>query len=1045
MAAGGAASVALSGQSLSRGCDRPAVDRFPPGLVADIVGGNEGRCSPSAREMDTDNRPPSARYQTAMPIGQGAMGRVYRAWDAEQERFVALKYLRSNDPDWVRRLRAEAAAQARVNHPNVAPIYGVGEDQGRVYIAMAYIEGKPFDGLIGELSLEAGVRILADCADAVQAAHATGLVHRDLKPANIIVEQTEAGGYRPYVVDFGLVLALDEETLTAPGEMLGTLGYMAPEQALGRRADVDRRADIYSLGCILYHLLAGASPLAGGDRSEMLARLLNDDVPPPRNRSKQVPKSLERICMQCLERAPERRYGSAAALRHDLERWLAGESVQARATGPVWRVGRTVRRNPLTSALAGTVLVIALSVVGWAAYEQHRLELRAAQAQRTGEALKDMEWRLRGAYMVPDADIGWHKRDLRKRIEELLTDVSGGDDENGQAHRDYVLGRSWLMLDRPELAQSHLDQESVLQRIPDAGFWAGYSLSLVYRDSLLELGSIQNEIERTQKRRELDVGLREQSLAMLAGAGTSADNALFRDALVAWLSGQPDRAVDLARQSRVHQPWFFEAVLLEADILLGEHLDALSSAAYDQAAEQMRQVMATIERAVEVAPSAPQVLARGCAAARQARLSTTQLGMHTSDAAHAGMSLCHRMVALEPEVAEHHLMLARALSAEWHVLARNQTPTDELADQAVAAARYALALDPDNGNLLANSAQVMCDLGYAMRRDAQAAVGLIGEALELYRRAMVLRPADATVWRQAGTCTRQHAASLRMAGQDSAAALIKAVEILSRAVELAPDHAYSRHNLAYAIKSQVNQASVSPEQAEQWLIEALAQTEAALRLSPDHPVIINTLGNIQSDLGRQYLGQGLADKAATRFEQAMAAYDQVSQLNPAYPKPHNNRANVARIMADHLVARSRDPSRWIEHGRLAVEAALEIHPDYSLAWFNLGALNLIEARYLESVGLLAAVSAQQAMEAFSRGLEANETILDAWLEYVEAARMVATSPEIDQQLRTDAMAGMSRALDHITALAPDHQSIAVLRNELATTTPRNQAQPGVAQ
>ncbi|QKK03774.1 MAG: protein kinase [Pseudomonadota bacterium] len=991
--------------------------------------------------MDTENRPPSARYQTAMPIGHGAMGRVYRAWDVEQERFVALKYLRSNDPDWVRRLRAEAAAQARVEHPNVARIFGVGEEEGRAYIAMAYIDGRPFDELIGDLGLEAGVRILADCADAVQAAHAIGLVHRDLKPANILVSQTEAGGYHPYVVDFGLVLALDEETLTAPGEMLGTLGYMAPEQALGRRADVDRRADIYSLGCILYHLLAGVPPLAGTDRSDMLARLLNDDVPPPRNRDRQVPKALERICMQCLERAPERRYASAAALGHDLERWLAGESVKARATGLVWQLGRTVRRNPVVSALAGVALLIALTMAGWAGYEQRRLELRAAQAQRTGEALKDMEWRLRAAFMTPQADITWHKQALRERIDVLLAQFSDGDDEIGRAQRDYVLGRSWLMLDRPELAQTYLVQEPVWQRMPGSRFWAGYSLALVYRDALHGLGSIRDDDERAQKQRALDVELRQPALSLLAGTETNPDHAVFRDALVAWLSGQPERAVELARQSRVHQPWFYEAVLLEADILLGEHLAALSSAAYDQAAEQMRQVMATIERAVEIAPSAPQVLARGCVAARQAQISMRQLGTRASDAIDPDMSLCHRMVALDPEVAGHHLMLAGALSAQWQALAGNQTPPGELADQAVAAARRGLALDPENWRVVAQSAQVMCDLGYAMRRDARVAVGMIGEALELYRRAMALRPADATVWRQAGTCSRQQAATLKMAGQDPAVALSQAVDTLRRAVEMDPDHAYSRHNLAYAIKSQASQPGLAAGQAEQWLIEALAQAQAALRLSPDHPVIVNTLGNIHSDLGRQLLDQGLTDQAADRFEQAIAAYEQVSQINPAYHKPHNNRANVARIMAEHLAARSRDPSHWIAQGRLAVEAALQIHADYSLAWFNRGALDLIEARYLEAVGQSPTVSAQQAMDAFSRGLGANASVFDAWLEYSQAAGMVAAGSATDQAARSAAMVAMRRALEHMMALAPDHDSIPLLRRELAAQASRGLAAP----
>ena len=159
-------------------------------------------------------------YRTATPVGQGAMGRVYRVWDPEGERWVALKYLRTDDPDWVRRMKREARVQGRLEHPNIARVHEVGEHEGRTYIAMDYIDGRPLDALMDELPLEAGVALLADCADALHTAHTAGLIHRDVKPGNILVAETDDGTLHPYLLDFGLVLSLGDETLTAAGDMV---------------------------------------------------------------------------------------------------------------------------------------------------------------------------------------------------------------------------------------------------------------------------------------------------------------------------------------------------------------------------------------------------------------------------------------------------------------------------------------------------------------------------------------------------------------------------------------------------------------------------------------------------------------------------------------------------------------------------------------------------------------------------------------------------------------------------------------------------------
>jgi len=297
------------------------------------------------------------RYATAVPIGRGATGEVVRAWDPELEREVALKILRRDDPGLARRMQREARLQARVEHPNVCRVYEVGEtDEGRPYIAMEYVAGRPLDEAAAGMTREQRVEVVRRVAEAVHAAHGVGLVHRDLKPANVLVTET-GGRLEPKVVDFGIARDESAERLTMTGQLLGTPDYISPEQARGELGAVDRRSDVFSLGAMLYELLGGRTPFGGGSTAETLSRVLACDPPPLRAVAAGVPADLEAVAMRCLEADPERRYPTAAALAEDLGRYLRGEPVTARRRGAAARIVRTVRRHPVAAVLAAVLLV----------------------------------------------------------------------------------------------------------------------------------------------------------------------------------------------------------------------------------------------------------------------------------------------------------------------------------------------------------------------------------------------------------------------------------------------------------------------------------------------------------------------------------------------------------------------------------------------------------------------------------------------------------------------------------------------------------------
>jgi serine/threonine-protein kinase len=276
-------------------------------------------------------------------VGEGNMGRIYRAIDRRLKRPVALKFLRSDDPEQVSRFQREARAQARINHDHVCRIHDVGEVDGRPYIAMQFIDGRPLHQLAAELSLENKVRLMEQVAQAAQAAHSIGIIHRDIKPENIMVEEGETG-FHAHVLDFGIAREVGGPTLTTPGMVVGTPAYMAPEQVRGNPDLIDRRADVYGIGATLFDLIAGEAPFSGSTRIETLMQVVTEEPRSLRQFDRKIPVDLETLVSTCLEKDPQRRYESARALADDLRRYLDGEPIAARRSGLASRVAKYLRR-----------------------------------------------------------------------------------------------------------------------------------------------------------------------------------------------------------------------------------------------------------------------------------------------------------------------------------------------------------------------------------------------------------------------------------------------------------------------------------------------------------------------------------------------------------------------------------------------------------------------------------------------------------------------------------------------------------------------------
>ncbi len=418
------------------------------------------------------------RFHILGTLGSGGGGVVFLAYDPDLHREAALKVPHLSAmlaPDMRRRFLREARAAARLDHPNLVPVHEVGESDGVCYLVSAYCRGGSLADWLKQRTEPVPVRqaaeLLVVLADAVQYVHEHGIYHRDIKPSNILLDHpcdiSLSGGrkppecaqgayaprseanlsFTPRLTDFGLAKQLKcDSGQTASGTLLGTPSYMAPEQIECRSADIGPRTDVYGLGAVLYELLTGRPPFKGATDTETLALVLHEAPVRPRRLRSDVPRDLETICLKCLEKLPEHRYGSAAELAGELRRFLAGEPIQARPPGIAERSVKWMRRHPWAMIFACFVGLALLALLSGSHYFQARqrtlnanLAAAAKQREEQHQILRRQQQRLRQfqyADGIVRATRPWDKRRLDELADQLRIHIppdgaNGPDDPRG--------------------------------------------------------------------------------------------------------------------------------------------------------------------------------------------------------------------------------------------------------------------------------------------------------------------------------------------------------------------------------------------------------------------------------------------------------------------------------------------------------------------------------------------------------------------------------------------------------------------------------------
>lgn len=639
------------------------------------------------------------RYEAPEVVGEGGMGVVYRAFDRQLRRTVALKFLKRLEPEDTERFLQEARAQAQVEHPNVCHIFEAGEIHGHPYLVMQFVDGPTLRDARERLDLRTKVDILLQTAEALHACHRAGIVHRDVKPGNVML-QKEDGGWHPYLMDFGVARDLDMVSRTQTHAVMGTPMYLSPEQALGLADRVDRRTDVYALGTLLYECLTGSPPFRGETPLALMRRIADDEPVPPSRLAPEVPRDLQTIVLKALEKDPARRYDSARAFGEDLRRFLDGDPILARRPSLAYRAGKHLRKNRMVAALLSLLLLAS----GYGIFSALQARSQVRFAQQLAQKVERLDSRIFQVRSLPRHDTSRELREVRIELARLQAETERqGRWAQGPAR--LALGRGYLSLGDLEKARTQLEAaRRAVPRDPDAAQALGTTLARLYVSELEGLHGQALE----ERRRDLEPTLRAPALTLLREAqGRSLEGSAYAEGLLALVQGRFDEALQKAREAQARQPWFPEPWLLEAEARKERATNLLAAGKRNAALAEMAQEGACLAAAQDRARSAPEPLVEE--AQRRFALLGLKVEQGQAVAADRDWALQPVREALEVDPDNWRARsFSTAIHRRWatHLLDRGEDPSAEL-DAAAADAEAALRLRPGEAALWVNWATVL--------------------------------------------------------------------------------------------------------------------------------------------------------------------------------------------------------------------------------------------------------------------------------------------------------------------------------------------------
>lgn len=969
-------------RSIEPGAETLAAPSTPTPLTQNEAGIRSSKSQPSSRRSMTRSgsgpssgrfaTPVEERYELLDAIGSGGMGRVFKALDHKLSRYVALKFLRDNEPDLVQRFFKEAQAQARIEHEHVCKIYEAGELDGEPYIAMQLIEGASLKRVRATLTLDEKLDVMLRVAEGVHAAHRIGLIHRDVKPSNIMVEREEDGTYHPYVMDFGLareVSGANGQTMTEAA--VGTPSYMAPEQVAGEAKKLDARTDVYAMGATLYELLTGRPPFVGSSAVEIMIQVAYEDPPPPRSLDPTIPVDLQTIVMKCLEKDPARRYESARAFAEDIVRYREhAEPIKAKPVSRASVLLRKARRHWPIVLLSSVLLLSGLLTLGAWIRAGIRAQRREALAEELGKTVMKIELFLRYAIALPAHDLAAEKGVIREQMRFLEATLARGDTNSaGPAH--YALGRGHLALKSYAEAQKNLELAIADGYArPEVHYALGLALGKLYEQALDSAQRIADKGTREEKKREAERSYRDPALLHLRQSeGTQVESKVYIDALVALYEKRYDAALSGAEAAVTASPWLYEAKKLEGDARFALGTAAKDAGRPDEAHRELARSVAAYDRAATMARSDGTIHEALAEAWIQVLELEVRQGRPHKEPLGAALAACEEALKVNPESANAFTKRGRAYwQSSVYQISHGEDPRPTIA-RAIESGEAALRSAPEDGitwDMIGNS---QLNIAFYQQEIGQDPFPSLNAAMKSFDEAVKHQPTLAWGWNDAGAGWLVRAQFEVERGIDPRTSIELGGKSFAQAAALDPGYLFPHTNRAALTEAgDLHELTFGRDPAV-YARQGLESSDRAIQMNPRS-------------------GKGYVHKALTLFYRAqyelLSGSDPTDKLDQAEEHirvalndmsgvafVHQYRGNMRHLRALHLIRSGKDAAGALDEARTMLGRAIEIDPGSSEYRVDLARLELSAARYAASQGGDPAPPLARAAVALESALRAN--------------------------------------------------------------------------
>ena len=836
-------------------------------------------------------------WEVCEQIAAGGMAMVYRVSrrDAELDQNAALKILPAHQQDQRarERLKRERQILADLTHPNIATLFDAGvTEHGQPWFVMEYVNGEDIVTYCdqGELDNVSRVKLATQVCKALAHAHQLGVVHRDIKPGNILVRKSDG---ELKLLDFGIARQKTDDHLTMTGAVIGTPGYMSPEQASGQHHTVDRRSDVFSLGILLYRLLVGKLPFEGDTTAEIIYKIFREQPSPMPSH---IARDLRAIIDQCLRKAPDDRYPSASALLEDLQAFLGGRPVAARHTRLTQRLGYRIRRHPWTSASVFAAGIAIIGAISWGIFQSLETLRQVRAAERYSYLLQNIQHQVRRMHMMPTHDVQQGYQSIHNQIAAIEKQIESGKAENvGAAH--YALGSAYMTMRqfRPAHEQFIRAQQAGWDT-PEFRAAYGYAKFIAWENANRAAQRVEDtEAAQSQAKAEYY----EPALALLESARDKVPLADFLQARIAHSTGDQEAAVDAAQRSITANPWHYESLKLASEAYMQQFLARGRQEGYGKALALFESSNAALDRALTIGRSDPYLVISRCSnASVEAQLyGQLQQFDKLSQALDNGIAVCEQATLLKADAYSPwvNINLMYATKGDWQEQTE-QDPT-ETYHAAFSAGERAFAQYPEEGSIVTAMIKPAVKLA-ALTDDAPS---WFDQSAEYADTAIAVAPESHRAWYEAARHHFQYGVYLGDQGEQTAAqeSLKTALDQIARSHQLSQSIG-SANFLGRVLKALVDPpVNMPPEEAAALLQRHLPNWIAALPSEPDYTLdfghvaeMMQTWRNWQGLEAGAYpspqLGQKLLQKwcgTTDQMPQSQAAADLLTWLHTAVATP----------------------------------------------------------------------------------------------------------------------------------------------------------------